>query len=402
MTLRRIEPLSVSSMRGIVPASIPADYPVLEWVAPAELFVDGDYQRSLRENSIALIRRIVTDWDWAHVKPVICAVVDGRKEVIDGQHTAISAATLGIPFIPAMIVDRADAKHRARAFLAQNRDRVALTSLAMHRAAVAAGDEAAIASEKACAKAGAIILPFPPSGAATERYKVGETVAVGTITRLAKAAGIDGCARVLAILIAATRAPLAADEIGAVALLLHDVAWRGRFADEAIATALRSGSPMEWMAKAAARRAVGTPARRALAEALAGELKPVTQVPSARAPSAPLAAPAPKLANEASPAEITAPAPGPINARKVGDDKFAFEHAGGTVTLDRGSYLVAERLRRAMGTGILPRETLARDIPNGTARLDAILFTLKRELRSLGLVIEHVKGIGLVMKRASA
>ncbi len=64
-------------------------------VKPSTLLVDERYQRGLSERSIKLIRKIVSEWDWRAFKPPVVVDVGAGLEVIDGQHTAIGAATHG-------------------------------------------------------------------------------------------------------------------------------------------------------------------------------------------------------------------------------------------------------------------------------------------------------------------
>src|SRR5581483_1913593 len=161
VALRPIAPLRAVSMQGVTLAPVAGALPELAWAKPTDLFVEPDYQRDLSDRSITLIRRIAANWKWAHVKPCICAKVAGKLMVIDGQHTAIAAATRGdIAFVPVMVVEAAQTRDRAMAFLGQNRDRVALTALHMHHAAAAAGDEIAVAVVEAAKRARVEILRY--------------------------------------------------------------------------------------------------------------------------------------------------------------------------------------------------------------------------------------------------
>lgn len=83
------------SFPDIAPAVIDTLPPELRLVAPSALSVDDRYQRCLSERSIRLIRKIVAEWDWRAFKPPVVVEVDGRLDVIDGQHTAIGAVTHG-------------------------------------------------------------------------------------------------------------------------------------------------------------------------------------------------------------------------------------------------------------------------------------------------------------------
>lgn len=265
--MRPINALSAVTMRGVVPATPSTDLPKLTWVSPVEVFVEDDYQRSLSERSIAMIRKIVAGWRWAHIKPVICARVGGKLMAIDGQHTSIAAATLGIPKIPAMVVTVSTVKERAAAFIGQNCDRLNLTAAHIHYASLAAGEEIAVAVDQACRKAGVRILRHSKGAAGS--FKIGETFTVGLIHRIVKRHGVNYGVRVLKVLVDAKRAPLDAAEIAAVDILLREPAYKGRFDTFDLVTALRGSSPEKLMARAARRMAdKGIKRRLALAEVL--------------------------------------------------------------------------------------------------------------------------------------
>ena len=89
--LRRVAALHLPDA---VPNALPPERPDVRWVDPRSLLIEGDYQRDLSRKSVDLIRRMATGWDWAAMKPPICAeTADGALVIIDGQHTAIGAAS---------------------------------------------------------------------------------------------------------------------------------------------------------------------------------------------------------------------------------------------------------------------------------------------------------------------
>ena len=117
--------------RPIVPLRLPKVEPTVAlrirpefvWVPPTNLLVDETYQRELSRQSLALIEKIVKRWDWSRFKPPVVARTDGGFEVIDGQHTAIAAASHPeIDEIPVMVVETTDMGDRAKAFVGHNRD----------------------------------------------------------------------------------------------------------------------------------------------------------------------------------------------------------------------------------------------------------------------------------------
>src|SRR6185437_2462885 len=122
--IRPITALKIAGRRE-VPLSAAPD---ARQVDPTTLRVEPKYQRDLSGKSMRLIRKIVTEWDWAKFKPPIVAESEDGLFVIDGQHTAIAAASHPeIQTIPVMVVKAADLRRRAEAFVAHNRDRVAMT-----------------------------------------------------------------------------------------------------------------------------------------------------------------------------------------------------------------------------------------------------------------------------------
>ncbi|MFC6049665.1 hypothetical protein ACFPYM_17710, partial [Methylobacterium hispanicum] len=172
--LRRIKPLNVASTDcGFVDTPMP----VFELVDPRDLWVDERYQRGLSERSFSLIRRILRIFDWRRFKPpVVTRTPEGHLHVIDGQHTAISAASHPkVLRIPVMVVEAADMASRAQAFIGHNKDRVAVTPMQIFHASLAAGDQEAAVVARTVAKAGARILRCPPRNGA---YEVGDIVSV--------------------------------------------------------------------------------------------------------------------------------------------------------------------------------------------------------------------------------
>ena len=177
---RRVRPLS--TLAGIELAPFADISPTFEWADPCELLVDETYQRNLSDRSMRLIRRIVAGWDWRRFKPPVTAHTDAGLEVIDGQHTAIAAASHpAIKQIPIMVVDASDLRSRAEAFIGHNRDRLGITATQLHHAAVSAGDEDALTIEQVCQRAGVRLLRVQPGNAV---WRPGETIAIQAIKAL--------------------------------------------------------------------------------------------------------------------------------------------------------------------------------------------------------------------------
>jgi len=210
-------------------------------VDPAELLVDEAYQRTISERSLELIRKIVAQWDWRRFKPPVVArtpMPDGGEGlvVLDGQHTAIAAATHPlVTRIPIMVVEAADRAAQAKAFVGHNRDRLGITPMQMHQAAMAAGDEDALTVDQVCQRAGVTILRNTPGNGV---FKAGDTVAVIAIGALINRRGVQKARVILQVLTEARCAPVTAGQIKAVEMLLHEQDYAGEVEPSAITSAL--------------------------------------------------------------------------------------------------------------------------------------------------------------------
>jgi len=211
--------------------------PVFEWVQPTELLVDEAYQRSLSEKSMQLIRKIVGNWDWRRFKPpVVARMDDGRLLVVDGQHTAIAAASHPeISEIPIMLIGELTREDQAKAFVGHNRDRLNITAMQIHFAALAAGDEDALTIDQVCQRAGVKVLRSSPANGV---FKPCDTLAVAGIGALINRRGAQKARIVLQVLAEARCAPVAAAQIKAVEMLLHDPEYRDQVEAADITSAL--------------------------------------------------------------------------------------------------------------------------------------------------------------------
>jgi hypothetical protein len=240
-----LRPIKALPMPDIKPAMEMAERPTFEWVNPADLLVEERYQRNLAEKSLRLIRRIVSEWDWSRMKPPICARdAAGRLFVVDGQHTAIAAASHpGVTEIPVIVINVATVQGRAAAFIGHNRDRIAMTPMQIYFASLAAADPVAVAMADACSRASVSIRKSPPANGI---YREGETVAVKAIEAIVSRKGAPGGARVLKVLRDAGRAPITAQEIKAVSALLFEAEWKDMVDAVGLATVIRSKSSENW------------------------------------------------------------------------------------------------------------------------------------------------------------
>lgn len=231
-------PISALVLPDIKPADIKTAPPELRLVSPAMLYVDERYQRGLSERSVRLIRKIVGEWSWTAFKPPVVVEVEDRLEVIDGQHTAIGAATHGgIELLPVLVVQAASHETRASAFVRHNRDRIQVTATQLHNAMVAAGDEDAMTIAQVCERAGIVILRNPPQMA---KFKPGETLAVSTIKSLVNRRHAAGARKVLDVCRQSNAAPVSAHMIKAVERLLFDKEYQGEIDGERIALIIQA------------------------------------------------------------------------------------------------------------------------------------------------------------------
>lgn len=201
-------------------AAVDADLPEFRMVAPTSLLVDETYQRELSERSRRLIRRIVGNWRWRSFKPPVVAETEDGLEVIDGQHTAIAAASHpGIAEIPVMVVRAGGVADRAQAFIGHNRDRLAITPTQLHVSAIAAGDEEALSIQTVCAAAGVRILKNKNP---QEVYDTGDTMALAGIRKLIERRGGLAAAEILKLLVEAECAPVTITVMRGVEALIYD------------------------------------------------------------------------------------------------------------------------------------------------------------------------------------
>lgn len=143
-----VEPLELPP--GIAGAEGPPADPgwgQIAMVPVAALAVDRGYQRSVSDRGRRLIRAMVADFDPAVFGVLLGHWAGARFALIDGQHRALAALALGLRVVPCLSVQPGSA---AAVFLTVNRDSVALRPLDRWRAAVAAGEPAAVALAGIC------------------------------------------------------------------------------------------------------------------------------------------------------------------------------------------------------------------------------------------------------------
>lgn len=234
--LRKIAPMK---MPGIEPGGADMAEPKFERAKPEDLLVDETYQRNLSERSVALIRKMVSRWDWRSFQPPLCVRTKLGLHIVDGQHTAIAAVTHPkIKTIPILVVDAPEVADRARAFIGRNRDRISVTTTQLHAAAVTAGDPDAVTVHQVCERAGIKILKNPPGMAV---FKPGESLAVSTISALVNRRGALRARQILEVCANAKLAPVSAAIIKAVESLMVDKEYAGQIEPGDLTTFIREG-----------------------------------------------------------------------------------------------------------------------------------------------------------------
>lgn len=232
--------LEALQLPHITPNPIDTAPPTVRSIDPKLLSVDDSYQRGLSDRSVRLISKIVAEWDWKAFKPPVVVEIDGRIEVIDGQHTAIAAVTHGgITSIPVLVIEAEGKEMRAGAFVRHNRDRIQVTATQLHSALVAAGDEDAVTLAQVCERAGVRVLRNPPP---MSKFKPGDTMAVTVIRGVISRRHAVGARKVLDICVKAGLAPVSAAAIRAVEYLLFAKEYAGEIDAERIALVMSANA----------------------------------------------------------------------------------------------------------------------------------------------------------------
>ena len=116
------------------------EMPELAYVAIAEIRIDENYQRQLKEKRVL---KILKGFNWAHFQPVMLVRhEDGHYTCFDGQHRVEAARRHpDVAEVPAAIVTLEQACEEAEAFLGVNVNRSAITTVEKYHAGIEAGDE---------------------------------------------------------------------------------------------------------------------------------------------------------------------------------------------------------------------------------------------------------------------
>lgn len=186
-----LRPIAIDEFAADVPRRPVAECgpaPQLQWLDIASLVVDPAYQRDITAQGRRNVKRIAEQFDWRYFSPVIVApIMGGRYAVVDGQHRATAALLVGHASVPCQVIMAAPGE-QAKAFTAVNGTVTRVHTLAMHKAAVAAGDELAREVERVAKAGGAKVLAYPLPEL---KQAPGQTMAIGALRELIQEYGAE-------------------------------------------------------------------------------------------------------------------------------------------------------------------------------------------------------------------
>lgn len=176
-----LEPLTALSIGGT--SEGPGRPPHLGWLAISTLRTNPAYQRPISAKGRDTIAKIVAGFSWGRFSPLIVRQVPGSDplyEIIDGQHRATAALSIGYERVPAMIVQASD-EEAARIFASVNGTVTPMSPLAVYKAALAGGEQWALDIKAAAEAAGCKILRYPVP---FSQQKPFQTQSIGTIRKV--------------------------------------------------------------------------------------------------------------------------------------------------------------------------------------------------------------------------
>ena len=154
---RKIEAFNVKNFSSTPSFELVAD---VAMVPVSDLVIDGDYQRDIRKTGLSVIRKIAADFSWGRFGClIVCRHGKDSFKVIDGQHRAIAAASIGVKAVPCIVLKgNFEKSDEAANFIGINTARTALHSIDKFRAMVVAGDEVAVAADGALKSLGVSLV----------------------------------------------------------------------------------------------------------------------------------------------------------------------------------------------------------------------------------------------------
>lgn len=186
-TFRFLKPLA--TLKPPVPNANIGARPELRWLPLSRLVVDERYQRAIGRQGRPNVIRILENFEWNKFSPLIVTPIENDLfAIIDGQHHGTSALMHPeIDEVPCLII-RVTPEEAAACFAAINGQVTAISRGHIWRARVAAGDPDAGALSRVLAAADVTVVT---QKSPTEGYRLGETLAVGTLESMFKQHGAD-------------------------------------------------------------------------------------------------------------------------------------------------------------------------------------------------------------------
>ena len=182
-----MRPISMEGFAKTEPASLGAA-PMLQWLKIADLVVDPAYQRPIIGKGRRNVERIACSFSWSCFAPVVVSPVEGGKfAIIDGQHRTTAASLVGLESVPCQIVI-ASGPEQAAAFKAINGMTTPISRMALHAAALVAGEPTAVRVADICARAEVELLRY---AVPCENQRPGQTMAAGAIYSCIRRYGDD-------------------------------------------------------------------------------------------------------------------------------------------------------------------------------------------------------------------
>ena len=158
-----MRPISIEGFERPKAASCAGAAPMLQWLKIADLLVDPAYQRPIIGKGRRNVDRIARTFSWSCFAPVVVSPVEGGKfAIIDGQHRTTAAALVGLESVPCQVVVAAR-EEQAAAFKAINGVTTPISRMALHAAALVAGEPGAAKISDVCARAERRAAPLPGS-----------------------------------------------------------------------------------------------------------------------------------------------------------------------------------------------------------------------------------------------
>lgn len=198
----------------------PGAAPEIVHLTLAQLVVNDDYQRGLSKSSLSRIRKMAKEWSWNSYKAVSVAATDDPNlyEVVDGQHTAMAAASNGhVHILPCLLMSAETIAEKAKGFVGINTAKVSLTKANIYKAQVAAEDPTALMVHRALQATECRVLEMPPTKG---KYAVGDTMAIGTLLSIAQTRGEERLTTLLEMCKAGGCIPIGSKTLKALNLAL--------------------------------------------------------------------------------------------------------------------------------------------------------------------------------------